>query len=341
MTELPTTMRAIEQDAPGTPLKLAERPVPSPGAGEVLVRVAASPINPSDLAMLEGGYGIRFDYPMVPGLEGSGTVVAAGAGMAARFMEGRKVACVASTQGLWAEYVCVPASQCIPLPADVPLGAGAMAMVNPLTAYAFARIARAEGHWSLVSTAAGGALGAMIRRACKARGVKVINIVRTEEQRQWLEAERAIVLDMTAEGFDAALAEACKRYRCRLALDAVGGDMTFRLVEALPANSTVLLYGGLAGKAAAVHPGTMIFRQSTVRGFWLTRWLGKRSLPEMLWITRQVSKGLSDTFATERVAAILPLDEATDAPARYASQMSAGKVLIAPGEADLGLEPTG
>ena len=338
MTHPPQTMRAVEQAAPGAPLSVATRPVPRPGPGEVLLRIAASPINPSDLAMLQGAYGISFDYPMVPGLEGAGEVVAAGSGLMPRSLLGKRVACVAATQGLWSDFAVVPATQCLPLPTEVGLGAGAMAFVNPMTAYAFARIARTKGHWAVVSTAAAGQLGAMIRRACKARAIRVINIVRSEAQRARLEAEGAIVLDETADGFDAALKAECKKRRCRLALDAVGGDMTFRLVEAMPPLSEVLIYGGLAQTAARLNPGTMIFKETTVRGFWLTKWLARKSLPEMLWISRQVMQGLRGGYATSQVARVVPLAEAAGAPEGYLADMSAGKWLIAPGGAeDLGL----
>lgn len=327
----PATMRAVTQSAPGAALELHERPMPQPGPDDVLVKIAASPINPSDLAMLQGSYGISFDYPMIPGLEGSGQVVATGPGLMPRLLAGKPVACVAGAQGLWAEYAVIPASQCLPLPPEIPLGPGAMAMVNPLTAYAFGRIADAKRHRALVSTAAAGQLGAMIRKACRRRGIKVINIVRSEAQRDALAAQNAIALNMNAPGFEAELKAECKRLRCRLALDAVGGQMTFQLVEAMPPKSEVLIYGGLAQEASRLNPGTMIFREARVEGFWLTKWLARKTLPEKLWIMRQVTLGLKGGFATSHVAHVVGLEAAPDAPAGYMGDMSAGKWLIAPG----------
>src|SRR5688572_4664308 len=106
---LPETMRALSLTAyDGRPesLQVTEMPVPKPGPGQVLVRVSAAPINPSDLMFVRGLYGVKKPLPAVPGFEGSGKVVAAGS-LAARLLMGRRVGCIPtpSTNGTWAEYV--------------------------------------------------------------------------------------------------------------------------------------------------------------------------------------------------------------------------------------------
>jgi NADPH:quinone reductase len=130
---IPDSMRAVQLRAyDGRPESIAvvEMPVPRPGPGEVLVRVFASPINPSDLMFIRGLYGFKKPLPSVSGFEGSGTVVEAGAGMMPRFLKGRRVACTAAdpgvTGGLWAEYVVTSAQFCIPLRKDVDLEQGAV-----------------------------------------------------------------------------------------------------------------------------------------------------------------------------------------------------------------------
>ena len=119
---IPGSMRAVQLRAyDGKPESIAvvEMPVPRPGPGEVLVRVVASPINPSDLMFIQGLYGFKKPFPAVPGFEGSGTVVQAGTGMVPRFLNGRRVACVAADSkvpgGMWAEYVVTSAQFCMPL----------------------------------------------------------------------------------------------------------------------------------------------------------------------------------------------------------------------------------
>jgi len=337
MTDLPDMMRALVLPAHGAPLEVREMPLPQPGPGQVLVRIAASPINPSDLMMLKGAYGITTEPPLVPGLEGAGTVVAAGRGAMARYMMGRRVACTAAG-GMWAEYIVVPADRCVPLPANVSLGAGAMSAVNPLTAIALVSEARRRGHRSVISTAAGGQLGRMIRKRAEQKGLMVINIVRKAEQVAALQAEGADhVLNETAADFDAQLADLCKTLRCRMAFDAVGGQMTFRLLEALRPGCEVLVYGGLAERPVALHTGTMIFKEAKIEGFWLSKWLPRKPLPLLLMTVREATRALAGGFAESGVAGIVPLDQAMDAPGTYATAMSAGKILIAMGDDDLGV----
>src|SRR5262249_29116562 len=128
MMAIPRTMRAVQLLAyEGKPenISIAEIPVPRPGPGEVLVKVFASPINPSDLMFIQGLYGFKKSLPAVPGFEGSGTVVETGSGMLARFLKGKRVACAAAdpkiSSGMWAEYVVTSAQLCIPLQKNVEL----------------------------------------------------------------------------------------------------------------------------------------------------------------------------------------------------------------------------
>jgi NADPH:quinone reductase-like Zn-dependent oxidoreductase len=134
---IPDSMREVQLRAyDGKPESIAvvEMPVPRPGAGEVLVRVFASPITPSDLMFIRGLYGFKKPLPAVPGFEGSGTVVEAGTELMPRFLKGRRVACAAAdpkvTGGLWAEYVVTSAQFCMPLRKNVELEQGATLLIK-------------------------------------------------------------------------------------------------------------------------------------------------------------------------------------------------------------------
>ena len=152
---MPKCMLAVLIEENGGQPVIREVPVPRPGPGEVLVRMAAAPINPSDLNFMRGAYGEHRSFPVVPGFEGSGTVVAAGRGLLPRLWLGRRVACSASTSGgTWAEYLAARAPLCVPLKKDLSLEQGSMMLVNPLTALAFLAIARRGKHAALVNTAA-------------------------------------------------------------------------------------------------------------------------------------------------------------------------------------------
>jgi NADPH:quinone reductase-like Zn-dependent oxidoreductase len=236
----------------------------------------------------------------------------------------------------------VEASRAIPLPAGVSLGAGAMSAVNPLTAIALLAIARKGGHRTVVSTGAGGQLGRMIRARARDKGVTVINVVRRSAQAAAIRAEGARhVLATEDPGFDAELAQLCRDLRCRIAFDAVGGSLTYRLAEALRPQSEILVYGALEQAAVQLHPGTMIFREVTVRGFWLSKWLPRKPLPVLLWHAREATLALKAGFAVSEVARIVPMEEALAGLAAYAGAMSAGKTLIRLSEDDLGVVPSG
>jgi NADPH:quinone reductase-like Zn-dependent oxidoreductase len=114
-------------------LTLAQKAVPRPGRGQVLVRMVAAPVNPSDLSFLEGHYGVTKRLPVVPGFEGSGTVVAAGPGLFGRLLLGRRVACAAHPRedGSWAGYMRTRATMCAPLLKEVSLEQGATPAIKP------------------------------------------------------------------------------------------------------------------------------------------------------------------------------------------------------------------
>src|ERR1041385_2500581 len=136
---LPSTMHAVQLDKPNGQLMLREIPVPRPQAGQVLVRMAAAPINPSGLGALAGlSYRGERRFPFTPGLEGSGTVIEAGSGIMPRLLNGRRVACSAllTGDGTWAEYMVTSAQSCIPLNKNVSFERGATLLVNPLSALA-------------------------------------------------------------------------------------------------------------------------------------------------------------------------------------------------------------
>eukprot|EP00163_Fabomonas_tropica_P006496 TRINITY_DN16061_c0_g1_i10.p1 TRINITY_DN16061_c0_g1~~TRINITY_DN16061_c0_g1_i10.p1 ORF type:complete len:209 (+),score=51.26 TRINITY_DN16061_c0_g1_i10:115-741(+) len=199
---IPETMRAlqlVEYDG-GTEasLKVVQMPVPKPAAGQVLVRVHASPINPSDTSFLYGTYGIKKELPVVPGLEGSGVVVLNGGGIMGWRLVGKKVALAADNKmdGLWAEYVVTSAMSCVPLPDNADLDDASMTLVNPLTALAFLDIIRARKAAAVVHTAAASQLGRMFYRLCAKEKIPVVNIVRRQEQVDLLkEMGSQLVLD--------------------------------------------------------------------------------------------------------------------------------------------------
>jgi len=336
MEKIPDQMTAVLLDSyTGVEtLRVEERPVPKPGPNEVLVKVAASPINPSDLAFMEGSYGFKKKTPTVPGFEGSGTVVAVGSGVMGRYLNEKRVACISHSRkdGVWAEYMVTSASLALPLDKSVSLEQGAMSAVNPLTAMAFLEIAKKGNHKTIVQTAAASALGQMVIRLCHREGIEVINIVRRKTQAEYLKNQGAkIVLDSSESNFDLELRNACKEHQAHLAFDAVAGPLTLQVLGAMPPHSKVTVYGGLSFEPALADPGQLIFQNKSIDGFWLTSWLGKLNFIQNLILWQRAQKLMATDLKSE-IRDRYPLYEVQKAVKEYQKEMTGGKCLLTPGQ---------
>lgn len=227
-------------------VELAKQTIPAPKGSEVLVRVEAAPINPSDLGLLFGPADManadysggrivaqmpepavramagRHGEAMPVGNEGAGTVIAAGDAPAAQALLGKMVTCIPG--GMYAQYRIVEAAACIALNDGATAEEGASAFVNPLTSLCFVEAMKKKGHTGLVHTAAASNLGQMLVRICKADGVPLVNIVRSAEQVALLKGIGAeFVIDSSAECFFDDLVAALRATGAAMAFDAIGG----------------------------------------------------------------------------------------------------------------------
>ncbi len=313
-------------------LRVEQRPVPKPGKDEVLVKIAASPINPSDLAVLTGHYGYKNLPPLIPGGEASGTVVAVGPGLMGRYFLGKQVACLSQGDtGVWAEYVVTTTKGGVfPLNKGVSLEQGAMSIINPLTASAFLQIIKQGGHKAIVLTAAASSVGQMIARSCQSAGIKVIRIVRRDAQVEMLKQRgSAIVLNSSDSDFCQRLHDICHQNQVHLALDAVAGSLTAQLLEALPPHSKVTVYGGLSEQAPQASLDQIIFQSKAIDGFWLVPWIEKKNLLQILLLWRRAQKLLGTDLKTE-IRERYPFEDARQAVEDYQNHMTGGKVLLVP-----------
>jgi NADPH:quinone reductase-like Zn-dependent oxidoreductase len=231
-------------------LSLAQVAIPEPGPDEVVVRVEAAPINPSDLGLLVGAadmstavasgtpempvvtarvpeagmraMGGRLDESMPVGNEGAGVVIKTGSSEAARALMGKTVAMIGGA--MYAQYRCLRVAECLPLPAGTTPAEGASCFVNPLTALGMTETMRREGHKALVHTAAASNLGQMLNKICLKDGISLVNIVRSQEQADILRKIGAKhVVDSTAPTFMDDLTNALVETGATLAFDAIGG----------------------------------------------------------------------------------------------------------------------
>jgi NADPH:quinone reductase-like Zn-dependent oxidoreductase len=231
-------------------LTLAEVTTPEPGPDQVVVKVEATPINPSDLGLLLGpadmsaaktsGSGAslkvtakvpaqalpflaaRLDEAMPVGNEGAGTVIKAGSSEAAQKLLGKTVSMVGGA--MYAQYRLLRATDCQPLPAGTTAAEGASWFVNPLTALGMTETMKREGHKALVHTAAASNLGQMLNKICQEDGIGLVNIVRSAEQAKLLRGIGAKhVVDSTSAHFTDELTQALVETGATIAFDAIGG----------------------------------------------------------------------------------------------------------------------
>jgi NADPH:quinone reductase len=231
-------------------LELIEKPIPTPEANQVLVRIEATPINPSDQGVMFGWADVsssrttgsgkntvltapvseqgmrvmkaRVGQTLAVGNEGAGTVVATGSSELAKSLQGKIGAVMGGS--MYAQYRCVDAATCLPLLEGHSPKDGASCFVNPLTALSMIETMKMEGHTALVHTAAASNLGQMLVRICQTDGVELVNVVRKEEQAALLRGLGArYVVNSSSDNFMAELTDAIHATGATLAFDATGG----------------------------------------------------------------------------------------------------------------------
>lgn len=372
MTDVPKTMRQLRSlvTADGElQLSIETVPTPVPAAGEVLVRMEAAPINPSDLGLLiatadvskakrvgdivtapippatMGGLTARLGESMPVGNEGCGIVVAAGDEPGAQALIGHMVSIVGGAT--YSEYRTVHPMFLMDLPDGTTPAQGASCFVNPLTALAMVETMRTEGHTAIVHTAAASNLGQMLNRICITEGVQLVNIVRKAEQAALLREQGArIVCDSSQPTFMKDLTAALTETGATIAFDAIGGGKLVSQIlgcmeAAANANATEYSrYGSSVHKQAYIYGSldrgpTELIRNFgfswSISGFLLTPFLQKAGLEVMLRLRQRVIDELTTTFASHYSDEISLADAIDpDVVRKYARQATGEKFLIRP-----------
>jgi len=330
----PATMKAVILTEFGKPLEVKTVPIPIPGSGQVLIKMEATPINPSDLSFLAGHYGVKKTLPTSPGFEGSGLVVATGGGFMGWRIKGSRVAVASSEElsGCWAEYMVADATRCFPLDNTLTYEQGACTFVNPLTVLAMLDLCNKKKYRAVVHGASASALGRMMHRYFEANGVRVINVVRRPEQVTLLEQEGAKnILNQNDEDFEMKLQKLSQDLNATCFFDPVAGENTGKILRNLPNKSVAYVYGGLSGQGCLIDPKDLIFKEKKVKGFWLSKWLNEKSLlgkAKMLYGL----KGLLRTSLSTKISKEFEMEQINEALEYYKKNMSEGKVLIKPGK---------
>ena len=322
-------MKAIVVERFGGPevLELRERETPSPGPGQVLVRQQAIGVNFIDVYRRTGLYSV--ELPMVPGMEGAGTVQAVGAGVTG-IRVGDRVA-FANVPGTYAEAVLVPADRAVKLPARVSFEQGAAAMLQGMTAHYLAvdTYPVRRGDTVLVHAAAGG-VGLLLVQVARMRGARVIATVSTPEKAALAKHAGADeVILYTQTDFVAEVKRITGGRGVQAVYDSVGRTTFLKSLDCLAPRGTMVSFGQSSGKVDAIEPGLL----STKGSLYLTRPTLGHYVADAASLQQragEVLRWVASGKLSLRIGATLPLARAGDAHGLLESRATTGKVLLDP-----------
>lgn len=325
---LPQRMRAVEIREPGPPqvLTLVERPVPLPGPGEILIRIAAAGVNRPDCLQRQGRYPPPQGASDLPGLEAAGIVAAVGAGVSG-WQPGDRV-CALLAGGAYAEYCTVPAVQCLPVPASLSLVEAAVIPETFFTVWTnvFERGRLQHGETLLVHGGASG-IGTTAIPMARAFGARVFATVGNDEKRAFCErlgAERAInyrtekfadVIRASAPGVD-------------VILDMVGAPYLADNVALLREDGRLVLIATLGGAKAEVNLGQIFVKRLTVTGSTLRNRSPEEKGRIAAALRERVWPLLENRSLAPVVQATFPLADAAKAHELLEANQAMGKVAL-------------
>lgn len=319
----------------GVPAEVAELveaadPAP-PEAGEALIEVERVAINPGDLLRLEGRYGNNVAaLPAFAGAEGVGRVLETGPGVS-RVKPGDRVLLhqYFAKIGVWRERLVMPAEGLVAVPA-ADLSQLAMLSVNPATALLMLTdfVLLGPGDW-VVQNAANSAVGHWLIKLAETMGVAVINVVRREDAAADLRAGGATPVLVDGPDLAERIAALTGGKRPRLAIDAIGGEATQRLAASLAEGGTVVNYGLLSGEACRVAAHDTVFRDVSLRGFWLQRWWIASPQSAIDALYARLSGLVASGALSVPVEAVYPLTRLKDALTHAGRPGRTGKVVMA------------
>lgn len=330
-------MKAVRFDLPGEPasvLNMTDMPRPEPKSGEVLVRMLAAPVNPSDLMYIRGQYTFPPLCPATPGFEGVGVVEQSGGGLKGFLFKGRRVAVLNKSGGNWANYVTVPASQVIPVSSKLTVDQCASFFVNPATALVMTQhvLKIPRGAW-LVQSAAGSVLGRMVIRLGREFGFRTLNIVRRSEAAEELRRIGADHVEVMPESeipkdLPQRLSAVVGADGPKFIIDPVGGPLGSALVRSLGRSGRMLVFGTLSGQPLNFSPRTLMATGSRVEGFALGNFMESRGLPFRIRLVRRLTQLIQSGVLATPVSAEFPLEQIREAVRSAEGSSVTGKILL-------------
>jgi len=303
--------------------------LPPPGASEVLVEVLAAPINPSDVLSLTGDYGSLPPLPAIGGNEGVGRVLETGIDV--RSLRAGQRVLLPIGGGTWRTHLIADARALIALPDRGEPVQLAMLAVNPPTASLLLSefVKPKPGEW-IIQNAANSAVGAYLMQLARLRGFNTVNIVRREAAVAGARAAGGDVVLVDGDDLAARVHGATQGAEIRLGIDAVGGGATERLARCLANGGAIVNYGAMSGDACKLSPASLIFRDISLRGFWLARWLKQEQASTRAALFGELAALIADGTLAAPIAATFPIERVKDAVVAAAAGEREGKIVLLP-----------
>src|SRR5213082_3382804 len=324
------TINAAVYETHGNPaevLHVESQRWPTPGAGEVIVKMRAAPVNPADLNQIEGKYPVRAQLPATPGFEGAGIIadvdrdvtnVAAGA-----------LVILPHNIGTWRDAVAVKADELVVIPAGIKPVHAAMLKINPMTAWRLLHdyVELARGDW-LIQNAANSAAGRAVIQVAHELGYKTVNVVRRAELVDELRAEGGDVVLVDGEKLRDEVKNATGGAAIRLGLNSVGGESALRLANCLAFGGTLVSFGAMSLQPLKIPTGLLIFKDLRFRGIWINKWYDNATPAQRLETFRRLFDMAKRGLLKTKVEKAYPIDDAKTAVAHAAQNKRIGKIIF-------------
>lgn len=321
-------MHSVQINAFGKPWDVVETVAladpGAPGKGEIVVDMEFSPINPSDLVLIRGLYGVKPKLPALVGSEGVARVIKTGADVTG-IREGDRVLFPrgAST---WLTRARVKADGLFALPERADPQQLSMLMVNPPTAYLLLTeyMPLKKGDW-VIQTAGNSGVGRAVIAMARQMGVHTVSVVRRPELVEELTKLGGDVVLVEGPDLAKRVAEATGKAKIMLALDCVGGPGLMALNDCLANGGTLVAFGVMSGGPGPFFTAPNIFRDLTLKGFWLLNWFNKNPTARVVEVQKKLAGWIADGTISTPVEATYPLNEAAAAMSHAAK---GGKILF-------------
>jgi len=324
-------------------LKIASVVCPAPQNNEIQIKIMCTTIHPSDMQFLKGFYGYPRPelLPVTPGFEGSGEIIAVGPNVD-KSLIGKRVCLTPEMNkksnetfnGLWTQYFTTKLRNVMVFPETVSFESICFAMLNPMTAMGFLETVKRNKSKAVIQNGGSSAFGKMFTKLCTKEGIEVINLVRNPLHVEMLKKEGfKHVISTSEKTWVKDLYNLANKLNAKVCFDCVGGEMTGRLLLALPDESIMYHFGNLEGKrVSGIDSSELLFKKKELRGWWLMNWLREVPIDVVVksrnYIIEEFQK--SDNVFKTNFSKDFTLEDFDKALDYYSKNMSEGKVIMRP-----------